>query len=512
MSLSFTPTGALFGITGSNNNNNTNGGTNMTEKRVKTITFKENYLDQKAGTTLSVVGFANKAYICLIEGTERRILVPAGKVVENSEECSSSGTAKSGSMKGVEVQLNNFDWEVLEFLTKNGVTGCGGEKLKDAVDDYCLDTGVDEEAAKNVFNTIATQITEGAHFVKSSEVVAETVSGDKVVEEPTAGKGKGGKAKQSDVIKLTDISGGRLPKSGIDHQVKRFPDGFFGEEHNVHIPQVNKYYKWDVEALEAIMVAFLLNEKALITGPPGTGKTTAVEQFAAWVNQPYMRLGGRGDLESSSFLGYPWAAESGMEFKFGLLPQALQAGYLTTIDEVFKIPPQIAMAMQHLYEKNGYLTIDDMPGSRTDKVVRPTKEFRLFLTDNVKGTGDSIEKFAATQIQDSSMLDRVSINIPLGYMAETDEVEMLKLMFPKTKKVVLRKLVKFANLIRSGYNSGEIALTVSPRGLVAVLEMMTTTKLPLQTALNLAFINKIADDNERAAIGEMYKVVGLREE
>ena len=166
------------------------------------------------------------------------------------------------------------------------------------------------------------------------------------------------------------------------------------------------------------------------------------------------------------------------------------------------------MAMQHLYEKNGYLTIDDKPGSKEDKIVKPAPEFMLILTDNVKGTGDNFDKFAATQMQDTSSLDRLSLVETLNYLDAKDEVDMLCGKFPKVDKPIIQKLVKFAGLVRNGYKNGSIALTLSPRGLIAILDMMAVG-IPSDRAIDLAFLNKIADETEQIAIKDMKKTVRI---
>jgi MoxR-like ATPase len=318
---------------------------------------------------------------------------------------------------------------------------------------------------------------------------------------------------------FTDITGGRLPKSGINHRVNQYDKEHFPESIRVDIPEVDPMHYWDPEVLEALILAHQLRERACITGLPGTGKTTSVKQFAAWIRQPYMRLGGRGDLEASSFLGYSWAdveeingeVVSKMSFKPGMLTQGLDTeghGYLVTIDEVMKIPAYIQMCMQHLYEKDGHLTIDDKPGTKADKIVIPAKEFLLILTDNVKGTGDSFDKFASTQMQDTSTLDRIGINETLDYLDPKDESHMLTKKFPKVDPRTIKKLVKFAGLVRNGYRQGNIALTLSPRGLESILEMIAV-QVPLARAIALAYSNKIADEAEGIAIGDMLKTVGI---
>lgn len=323
-----------------------------------------------------------------------------------------------------------------------------------------------------------------------------------------------------DQIWLTDITNGRLPKSGINHIINRYPEDHFPEDIRCDIPAVDPNHYWNPDVLEALIMAHQLRDRALITGLPGTGKTTSVKQFAAWIRQPYMRLGGRGDLESSSFLGYAWAdieeiegeAHSKMTFKPGMLTQGLDTqgfGYLVTIDEVMKIPAYIQMAMQHLYEKDGYLTIDDMPGTKADKIVHPAPEFLLILTDNVKGTGDNFDKFSATQMQDTSSLDRIGINETLDYLDATDETEMLAKKYPGQSKADIMKLVKFAGLVRNGYRQGSIALTLSPRGLMSILDMVEAG-MPTVRSIELAYSNKIADETEAIAVRDMLRTVNIK--
>ena len=318
-------------------------------------------------------------------------------------------------------------------------------------------------------------------------------------------------------IRFSTITNGRLPVSGIDYTIDTYPVDHWAEEHRVHIPKIKADHYWDTEALECLVLAHKLREKALLTGLPGTGKSSSVEQFAAWLRQPYVRLGGRGDMESSSFLGYGWAdveevggeMVSKMSFKPGLLTQGCLDGYLVTIDEVMKIPSYIQMCMQHLYEKDGHLTIDEKPGNKADKIVVPVPEFLLILTDNVKGTGDDFDKFSATQMQDTSTLDRVNLNETLQYLDPKAELEMLMGKFPKADERVVTKLIKLAGLVRNGYRQGSIALTLSPRGLIAVLDMVMVANVPVNRAITLAYINKIADDAELIAIKDMMKTVGL---
>lgn len=303
---------------------------------------------------------------------------------------------------------------------------------------------------------------------------------------------------------LTDLTEGRLPMSGIDHKITAYPMGTWDDDQSEDIPDVDVNYYWDPDVLETLYLSYSLNMKVLVTGMPGSGKTSGIKQFASHIQQPYMRFNGKDGIEQSSFLGYPWGGKEGMEWRDGLLPQGLKEGYLVCIDEIFKIPPGIMMAIQPLLERNGFLMLDDKPGKLHDKMIWPDSKARLMVTDNVRGTGDNFEKFAATHLQDTSSLDRIDLTIEQHYLPSTQEEIMLLRKFPMAdRRQIIEPLVKFAGLVREGYREGNVSLTLSPRGLEACLEVMSEAKLPLGLALKYSFINKLAVETEVQAVNLM---------
>lgn len=306
----------------------------------------------------------------------------------------------------------------------------------------------------------------------------------------------------SDQFLLTDMTEGRLPKSGVNHVMFRYPAGTWDVEHDVNIPEVNEFFYWDADQLEAIWLGYITGNNVLATGPPGTGKTSAGHQLCAWIRQPYARFNGKDGIEPATILGYPWATKEGMVWKDGILTQAVQDGYYMAIDEIFKLGPGIQMAMQSLYEENGYLMLDEKPGSIEEKRAMPRKEFRILGTDNTKGTGDDLDKYAAGQMQDTSSLDRFGITVEVGYLKPAVELEILKKMFPTLDEKNLTKMVAFANLVRTAFvKNSDLSLTMSMRGLSVTGKMMGHG-LKLSAALQLAYINKLGDDSEvRTAMG-----------
>jgi MoxR-like ATPase len=292
---------------------------------------------------------------------------------------------------------------------------------------------------------------------------------------------------------LSSIAG--MPKSKKDRIFKPFKDTDWPEEVRCDIPEIDPMYKWDPDLLEALWLAYNLDEKALLVGPPGTGKTTAVKQFAALMRQPFGRFNGKDGIEVSSILGGIWATSKGMEWKDGMLPQCCVHGYITCIDEIMKMPPGIQMAMQSLYEKGGFLMLDDKPGTIKDKHVYPSASFRLICTDNTKGTGDNIDKYAAGQMQDVSTLDRFGITMNVGYLPRKDEIEMLITRFPQGEEKHIKRIVSFADLVRTAFMQGNLAVTLSPRGLQVIMSLVASG-LDLDSSIRLTYINKLGDDRE----------------
>lgn len=300
----------------------------------------------------------------------------------------------------------------------------------------------------------------------------------------------------TDQFLMTDMTGGRLPKSGINHVMFRYPKGTWDEDHELNIPKVDPHYYWDADILEALWIGYVTGGNVLAVGPPGTGKTSAGNQLAAWIHQPYARFNGKEGIEPASFLGYPWATSDGMEWKDGLMTQAVEHGYYTAIDEIFKLPPGIQMAMQSLYERDGFLMLDEKPGTIRDKHIQPRKEFRILGTDNTKGTGDDLDLYPAGQMQDISSIDRFTITVEMNYLKSQQEIQILTGMFPSMEANIIKKSVAMANLVRTAFTkNSDLSLTMSLRGLRSTLEIVEMG-LSLSAALDLTYINKLGDDSE----------------
>ncbi len=271
------------------------------------------------------------------------------------------------------------------------------------------------------------------------------------------------------------------------------------EEDQTHIPEYDKHYVWPQEILHTFMLSLVNNLKSLSVGDTGTGKTTFHKNMAAKLNQPFYGLGGRGDLESDAIIGRTDIEDGSTTFLLGEYPKATTKGYYVLLDEIWKVPPSINMVLQRSLERDGLIQIDEMKGTLVDKQFKPDPRCKILLADNVVGTGDGADKFAATQIQDSSTLNRVDLVFKFNYLPLDKEVEMLMNRYAFLPKGQATKMVSMANTIRQAASSGTIEVTMSPRNLMSWAEMALALK-DYGQAFKYVMLERYADSNEQATI------------
>jgi len=318
-----------------------------------------------------------------------------------------------------------------------------------------------------------------------------------------------GDAPSEDGEKFSEVFGMSPPEGLPDLTAPVYEAGDWDEEDVQFIPPKDKFenYVPNVEVLYDLWTGVLRNnKKALLVGPTGSGKTSIQEYFCSMINQPYLRFSGRQDMESDSILGRPWVHDGSMDYELGELPKAARKGWWLAFDEPWKTPAGIQMALQRFYEKDGVFQIDDMPGKLEDKIVTPDPRCRLVLADNVVGTGDNMDKFGATMIQDGSTLNRLDIIINVPYMDEEDEAEMIVKSVPTISKKAATNMVRFFNLCRVSYEQGALSAALSPRNLLSWAELASDLK-NIEAAAQRTIFNRFAEDSELALVREHYRTV-----
>lgn len=271
------------------------------------------------------------------------------------------------------------------------------------------------------------------------------------------------------------------------------------------IPNVDEHYKWQHKVLYPCVMGLIKGMKMLTVGPTGSGKTTFHENLAGMFNQPFYRLGGRGDMESDTILGRQDMQNGSMSFVLGEFTKAYTKGYYILLDEAWKLPANINMTFQRVFERNGLLQIDEAQGELADKQFHPTPSTILQLADNVVGTGDGADKYAATMIQDGSTINRMDMILKLNYLNSQDEVDMLLNRFGHfLPEHIAKRMVQLANLVRDGFEEGHVSATMSPRNLFTWLEMAETVR-DYAEAYRWTMLQRYADDSERATVAGFYQ-------
>lgn len=272
------------------------------------------------------------------------------------------------------------------------------------------------------------------------------------------------------------------------------------------IPKVDEHYMWQHDVLYPCVMGLLKKLKTLTVGATGTGKTTFHENLAGMFGQPFYRLGGRGDMESDTILGRQDIQDGTMTFQLGEFTKAYVRGYYILLDEIWKLPANINMTFQRVFERNGLLQIDDARGDLTDKQFHPGEGCVLQLADNVVGTGDGADKYAATMIQDGSTINRMDLILHMDYLQSHDEINMLLNRYSDfLPEKIARRAVQVARLVRNGFGQGELSATMSPRNLFTWLEMAQKVR-DYKLAFEWTMMQRYADDNEREAVRGMYSV------
>lgn len=312
-------------------------------------------------------------------------------------------------------------------------------------------------------------------------------------------------------VKFSKVFGVKPPKGMPDLKAAVYKPSDWDEADRAFIPNKAdfKHYVPNLMVMYQLWVSVLRNnKKALIVGPTGSGKTSLQKYFCAHINQPMFSINGRGDMESDSILGKPWVGGGTMTFEKGELVKAAEKGWWILIDEPWKLPAPIQMALQRFYEKDGVFQLDDMPGTLEEKTIVPKPSCRVVLADNVVGTGDGIDQYSATMIQDGSTLNRLDVVFRQEYMKKELEVDMLMRSVPKNSLLEsdAAQMVDFFTLCRTSYQQRALSAALSPRNLLTWAELCVQLG-SLKTAAQWTLLDRFAEDDEKQLINDHYRTV-----
>ena len=295
-----------------------------------------------------------------------------------------------------------------------------------------------------------------------------------------------------DVRKTFDID--------IDMKIMAF------KEPNEHVPSIDSAYKFDKDTTLAILAGFSHNRRVMIQGYHGSGKSTHIEQVAARLNWPCIRVNLDSHISRIDLLGKDAITlkegKQVTEFKEGILPWALQSPTALVFDEYDAGRPDVMFVIQRVLEVEGKLTLLDQ-----NKVISPHAGFRLFATANTVGLGDTSGLYHGTQQINQGQMDRWHIVSTLNYLDPALELKVVLSKVPgldnKEGLEIATNMISVANLSRQGFANGDISTLMSPRTVISWAENYQIFH-DLNKSFEITFLNK-CDETERVIIAEYFQ-------
>ena len=306
-------------------------------------------------------------------------------------------------------------------------------------------------------------------------------------------------------IKYSEIVGEMHP-SGTDWEYPK-PPVF---EQLDAIPEPDENWVPDHGTLPNTIACIMYGHNGLIVGPPGTGKTKDPQEICARAGIPYYRVNGMAGMEASDLVGSVHLVDGDTKFIDGPICEAVESGGLLAIDEPFKMPAGTLMALQALAEETNKQRYISKYGHEDASKVRlyAHPQFRMVLCDNVRGTGDGMDKMAATEIQDQSFINRMTYKILKDYMSPETEVKAICKAYPWITTRLAGEMVKFGNLMRKAWNNGSVELPFSFRELQAWSDAIAETR-SIRGGLDVVYGNLLTEDSEKDIYINAWNDVGL---
>jgi len=286
----------------------------------------------------------------------------------------------------------------------------------------------------------------------------------------------------------------------VDMEVPAYSDA------DAYVPEIDPDYIFDRATTLAILAGFAHNRRVMVSGYHGTGKSTHIEQVAARLNWPCVRINLDSHVSRIDLVGKDaivvHEGKQVTEFRDGILPWAYQHNVALCFDEYDAGRPDVMFVIQRVLESSGRLTLLDQ-----SRVIRPHPAFRLFATANTVGLGDTTGLYHGTQQINQAQMDRWSIVTTLNYLPHDKEVEII---LAKAKhyqdakgREIVNNMVRLADMTREAFKNGDLSTVMSPRTVITWAENANIFK-DVGFAFRLTFLNK-CDDLERSLVAEFYQ-------
>ena len=275
---------------------------------------------------------------------------------------------------------------------------------------------------------------------------------------------------------------------------------------NEYVPEIDDDYLFNPETTLAILAGFAHNRRVMVSGFHGTGKSTHIEQVAARLNWPLVRINLDSHISRIDLVGKDAIVikdgKQITEFREGILPWAYQNNVALVFDEYDAGRPDVMFVIQRVLESSGRLTLLDQA-----RVLKPHPAFRLFATANTVGLGDTTGLYHGTQQINQAQMDRWSIIVQLNYLSHDQECGIVlsknKGFDDAAGRKIVSNMVRLADLTRNAFMVGDLSTVMSPRTVITWAENATIFD-DIGTAFRMTFLNK-CDELERALVAEFYQ-------
>jgi len=282
----------------------------------------------------------------------------------------------------------------------------------------------------------------------------------------------------------------------------------FGQR-DEHVPEVDTAYRFNAAVTLAILAGFTHNRRVMVQGLHGTGKSSHIEQVAARLNWPCVRVNLDGHISRLDLVGKDAVVlrdgQQVTEFQEGIVPWALQRPVALVFDEYDAGRPDVMFVIQRVLERDGRFTLMDQ-----NRVLTPHPFFRLFATANTVGLGNLNGLYHGAQRLSHAQIDRWNIVASLNYLAADEEVAIVQARVPSLAgdagaagTQLVRAMVAVAELTRKGFAAGDLSTLMSPRTVITWAENIEIFRDPA-VAFCLSFVNK-CDEAERPVVAEYFQ-------
>jgi cobaltochelatase CobS len=273
-------------------------------------------------------------------------------------------------------------------------------------------------------------------------------------------------------------------------------------ERDEHVPEVDDAYRFNADVTLALLAGFTRNRRVMVQGLHGTGKSTHIEQVAARLNWPCVRVNLDGHISRLDLVGRDAVVlregQQVTEFQEGIVPWALQRPVALVFDEYDAGRPDVMFVIQRILEREGKFTLTDQ-----NRVISPHPSFRLFATANTVGLGNLNGLYHGSQKLNHAQIDRWNIVATLNYLPAEEEIEIVMARVPTMQRERVRTMVAVAELTRKGFAAGDVSTLMSPRTVITWAENCEIFR-DIEVAFRLSFLNK-CDEGERPIVAEYFQ-------